>query len=258
MGHRWIVSTFAVAALAASVAIFAQNAPQSAAHNTADLSGVWHLPEGEEPRHFIYFTKEEPPMLPWAAAKYQEIRKGVDPKRPELGRTDLDPAQYPYCLPFGMPRVYAYWDPLEIVQTPAQVDVMFETSAVQRIYTDGRKNPKGGPLSFMGDSAGHWEGDTLVAETINVSDITWFDTMGHQHTDALRIEQRFHRPDHDTLRIDFLFDDPKTFSKPWTATREYKLSPSGARNILTHYVICEDKVREEFTRNVLGKKKEEQ
>jgi len=70
----------------------------------------------------------------------------------------------------------------------------------------------------MGYSVGHWEGDTLVVETTGYNDKTWLDFSGHPHTDALKMTERFRRPDFGHLEIQFTFDDPKAYTKPWTVT----------------------------------------
>ena len=72
-----------------------------------------------------------------------------------------------------------------------------------------------GPL-WMGDSIGHWEGDTLVADTVNFNDKTWLDRIGHPHSDALHVVERIRRVDHDHLEDDITIDDPKAYTKPWT------------------------------------------
>jgi hypothetical protein len=68
----------------------------------------------------------------------------------------------------------------------------------------------------MGYSVGHWEGDNLVVETTGFNDKTWLDFLGHPHTDALRVTERFHRRDVGHMDVQFTFDDPKAYTKPWT------------------------------------------
>jgi hypothetical protein len=255
MGNRLRSSIFAVAAVfAISLPMLGQTAQGQAAATAPDLSGLW-IRQIYNARTALYFTKEEPPMLPWAAERYKEIRKGrkgMNDPRPDQGRDDLDPAQYPYCMPYGYPRAYTNTDAFEIVQSPGLVYILFEGGEVQRIYTDGRKFPKGPPLTFMGQSIGRWEGDTLVLETKEMNDLTWIDGIGHQHSDALRVEQRIRRVDHDTIEMNFLFDDPKTYSKPWGGKKMFKSMPS--TDYVFNYFLCEDPAREHFLRDVPGKK----
>ena len=104
----------------------------------------------------------------------------------------------------------------------------FSTSSragVRRIYMDGREHPEGWPFGWMGHSIGNWDGDTLVVDTVGLNDRTWMDRGGTPHSDALHVVERFRRVAHDTLEIDFLFDDPKAFTKPWGAKKVYRLRP---------------------------------
>src|SRR5258708_1736662 len=107
---------------------FAQSAKRPPAAALRDLSGVWGVaPPAKDIASRILrlnFTIESPPMLPWAEERYKAARKGTE-DFPEIGRADMDPTQYPYCMPFGMPRVYGVGRILEIVQGPTGVFVHF-------------------------------------------------------------------------------------------------------------------------------------
>ena len=189
-------------------------------------------------------------MLPWAEERYKDNRKGATAPT-ERATNEIDPIQYPYCMPQGFPRAYDWPHPFEIIQTQGLVYVLFEVShQARRIYMDGRTHPEGAPPTFMGHSIGRWDGDTLSVETAGLNDLTWLDSLGHPHTDVLRVEERIRRVNHDTLEINFLFDDPKTYTKPWKAMRRFLLRPNW--EILEH-VICEDRSGEDF-RNALGGK----
>ena len=86
-----------------------------------------------------------------------------------------------------------------------------------QIFTDGRPHDKTlGPL-WMGDSIGHWEGNTLVVDTVNFNDKTWVDRMGHPHSEALHVIERIRRVNHDQLVDDLTIEDSKAYTKPWTA-----------------------------------------
>ena len=253
-GYRVMPWIPAAALLAILLATVACTAHQPAEGTTApDLSGAWDHPEGPDVRLRLLFTTEEPPMQPWAEKRYQEARKGrnaPDSAQPDQGRSELDSAFPPYCMPYGFPRVYATTDAFEILQYPDRMYIIFESGGVQRIYTDGRKHPKGAPLTFMGQSIGRWEGDTFVVETKDMNDLTWIDGLGHPHSEELRVEQRIRRVDPNTLEIHFLFDDPKTYTKPWTAKKVYTSRPRG--DVLMNYFICEEPKTEEYLRDVRG------
>ena len=246
MGNCLVRSIFVVVMVLAFVpGILAQTPAKpgsGAAKGTPDLSGTWDRPgaakespagagftqnaqqrQGILPRQA--FTKEEPPMQPWAAEKFKLAREGK-PDLYEDGRDELDPSYN--CFPPGTPRVFTIPRPFEIRQFPDQVLLLFETDhSVRRIYMDGRGHPEGYPITWMGHSIGKWDGDTLVVDTVAINDKTWLDALGHPHSDALHVVERFRRVNHDTLEIDFLFDDPKAYTKPWTGKKVYQLMPPG-------------------------------
>ncbi len=222
----------------------------------ADLTGTWDRPGAAKesptgagftqnaqarlgilPRQV--FTSEEPPMTPWAAAKFAEARKGKDDIY-EDGRDELDPSYN--CFPPGTPRVFTIPRPFEIRQHPDVVLLLFETySAMRRIHTDGRGHPDGYPVTWMGHSIGRWEDGTLVADTTLLNDKTWLDALGHPHSDALRVEERFRRVAQDRLEIDFVFDDPKAYIEPWTGKKVYELMPPGFE-VMEDYT-CDDRLQ---------------
>jgi len=228
--------------------------PQWAGAQAAvDLSGVWDRPGAAKesptgagftqaaqarlgilPRQV--FTDQEPPMTPWAAEKFKAARAGKDDLY-EDGRDELDPSYN--CFPPGTPRVFTIPRPFEIHQLPKMVLILFESyNAIRRIHTDGQAHPAGYPVTWMGHSIGHYEGDAFVAETVSINDKTWLDALGHPHSDALRVEERFRRPDHNTLQIDFVFDDPKAYTRPWTGKKVYELMPPGF-NVMEDFT-CDD------------------
>ena len=69
---------------------------------------------------------------------------------------------------------------------------------------------------WMGDSRGHWEGDTLVVDVGDINDKTWFDMAGDFHSDALHVVERYRMTGHDTIQYEATIEDPKVFTKPWT------------------------------------------
>ena len=176
-------------------------------------------------------------MHPWAAGKYREARAGIEDIF-ESGRDEVDPGFR--CFPPGMPRIFTAIRPFEIYQHPKVVLLLFESDHwVRRIHTDGRGHPDGYPVSWMGHSIGKWDGDTLVVDTVNIDSRTWLDGLGHPKSDALRVEERIRRPNQSTLEIDFLFDDPKTYTRPWTGKKAFQLMPPG-------YEVLEDVACSEY------------
>jgi hypothetical protein len=96
----------------------------------------------------------------------------------------------------------------------------------------------------MGNSIGHWEGDTLVVETVDLDPFSWIDNLGHPHSDALRVIERIQRPTHDTLQIDFTFDDPKAYTKPWTGKKLFRLMPAAAE--IGGFSVCDDYLKQTY------------
>jgi hypothetical protein len=107
--------------------------------------------------------------------------------------------------------------PFKLVQTPGLILMLAEADTVFRqIFTDGRKHPEDPQPSWLGYSVGKWQDDSLVVETIGLNDRGWLDAVGHTHTDALRVTERFHRRDFGHLDVQLTLDDPKTFTQPVT------------------------------------------
>ena len=194
-----------------------------------DLSGVWSQDHPRTApvveRYWQYrFTQDEPPMTAWGEAQYKAAKTSFGVHAVPLDETN-DPL-YHSCAPAGLPRVYLHPFPMQIVQVPGEVLVLFEWDSVRhQIFTDGRSHDTTlGPL-WMGDAIGRWEGDTLVVDTVNFNDKTWVDRMGHPHSDALHVVERIRRIDRDHLVNDITIDDAKAYTKPWTAHLDFVLRP---------------------------------
>jgi hypothetical protein len=118
--------------------------------------------------------------------------------------------------------------PMEVVATPDQTWSLSEFKGEsRRIYTDGRKAPTGADLehTYEGYSTGHWEGDTLVFDTVGLKAGT-IDSGGLEHSDQLTLHERIRRVDSKWLEDQITMTDPKVFTKPWTVTRRYEHQPT--------------------------------
>jgi hypothetical protein len=187
----------------------------------------------------LAFSKELPSMTAWAQGKYDVIRQGTNGPF-ERARDEMDP--HIHCLPYGMPRAFAVNGPFEIVQAQGQVFMFFEADhLVRRIYTDGRKHPQDADPTYMGHSIGRWDQDALVVDTVGLNDLTWLDSIGHPHSDALHVTERVRRVDRSTLEINFTFEDPKAYVKPWGGTKRFELKPDWE---ISEQLACEDHLRE--------------
>jgi len=135
-----------------------------------------------------------------------------------------------YCDPQGMPREDLYeLRTTQILQTQLNVVVLYEFGRIWRvIWTDGRDLPKDPEPRWFGYSIGKWEDDyTFVVTTSGTDERTWIDRAGRPHSGDLRVEERFHRVDHDTLELTVKIEDPKIYTKSWVALDKlkFKLKP---------------------------------
>jgi len=211
-----------------------------AADGKPDLSGVWRVRQSS---YLVYVTSDLKPdeILPWAAALYKQ--------REDNFRRDTDGIS---CLPPGPKAgISGLALPMKIVQTPNLVVVLYEYQTIYRqIFTDGRTLPEDPNPTWMGYSAGHWEGDTLVATTAGYNDRTSLDLGGHPHTEALGVTERFHRRDAGHIDLQVTLEDPKAYTRAWTLSIELDLIPDGE---LIEYV-CEN---ERDKPHLVGKSGEE-
>jgi hypothetical protein len=195
-------------------------------NKTPDLSGVWmrDAPPATAMQYWIYeLNQEEPPMTAWGQEQFKAAKSSFGAHEYPLEETN-DPVLRS-CYPPGVPRVYMHPFPFQFIQATGEVVMLFEVDSLRReIYIDAQHDPSLVPL-WMGNSIGHWEGDTLVVDTNNFNDRTWIDRIGHPHSDQLHVIERFRRTAQDHLVDDITIDDPKAYTKPWTARLEFKLRP---------------------------------
>lgn len=230
--REWIVETLAVLSLAAAAQCLGQTgaeAPPPAPRHPdghvdfgppAGESGVWERrtanlavnPDSYEARA----TQSAPvhiddvPLQPWARALTNF-------------RHDIFLASEPYtrCKPAGGPRQLMSPYGLEIVDIPELERVFIVTISnamtYRVIFMDGREHPENLRPSYFGHSVGHWEGDTLVVDTVGMNERSWMNRDGLPSTDRLHLVERFTRPDLDTLRYEVTIDDPGAYTAPWTS-----------------------------------------
>ena len=148
------------------------------------------------------------PYQPWAAALVKQ-------RSADFSRDD----PHTHCLPSNTPRIWTLPHRTKIIQIPRELVMLNEfSSAYRQIYTDGRALPVDPQLSWNGYSVGKWQGDTLVVETIGLGKNVWLDISGSPLSEGARITERIHRPNIGQLDVDVTVDDPKTYTKPFTAT----------------------------------------
>ncbi|HEV2445825.1 MAG TPA: hypothetical protein VGS58_07890 [Candidatus Sulfopaludibacter sp.] len=118
------------------------------------------------------------------------------------------------CYLPGVPRATYMPQPFQIFQSARQIFIAYQyDGAVRNIYL---KDPGEAPVdSWMGQSAGRWEGDTLVVDVTGFNDSTWFDRAGNFHSDALHVVERYTRTGPDVISYEATIEDPKVFTRPW-------------------------------------------
>jgi hypothetical protein len=208
--------------------------PPKTADGHPDLEGIWQPRAGgaaysilPHPAGFFLGAGSEKgiveggelPYQPWAAERIKYLTQHME----------LDPTGH--CHYEGIP--HAMYFAFQIFQTPKQIAVLHENMHAYRIiYMEGT-HPKD-YLAWMGDSRGHWEGNTLVVDVANNNDKSVFDMAGHFHSDALHVIERFTLVDADTMSYEATLEDPKVFTKPVKlgfplkrAAKDYELIESG-------------------------------
>jgi hypothetical protein len=209
-----------------------------------DLSGVWmhELTSVAEMRRLFGVRIDEavkvdvPGMEIGTQHKYAfnillDFKPEESPMRPEAlellkraaGRNPAD-----VCMGHpGIPLADFLSEPMKIIQAPRITMILYEVDNIHRqIHTDGRTLPKEFDYpAFHGYSAGHWDGEVFVVETAGFNDKTPLDSIGHPHSEALRLTERFRRRDFGHLDVEMTFDDPKLYTRPFTIKVPHDLLP---------------------------------
>jgi len=196
---------------------------------TVDLSGVWEANMPGLKWATYSFTPDIPSLTPWGKERYLAVKPSYGPRSFPDSTDYVNPTtgKDVGCLPPGVPRIYIQPFALEMIQTPGRMLQYFEFDHhVRQIFTDGRQHPKDPELTWMGDSIGWYEGDTLVVDTVGLNEKTWIDRGGLPHSDQLHVIERIRRSSHEALEITITIDDPKAYTKTWTGYRNYKLEPT--------------------------------
>lgn len=150
---------------------------------------------------------KEPPLLPAAKEKYAKNK--ANPKSDPIAN----------CWIQGVPRITYAPYPMLISQDKDRVNLVYETNHTFRIVSLHRPLPKWDDSldpHWLGYSAGHWDGKTLVIDTIGQNDKTWLDYSGLPHSEKLKVEERYTLDGKDRINGELTITDPETFSKPWS------------------------------------------
>ena len=129
---------------------------------------------------------------------------------------------------WGYPMMMTSPAPLQFVVTPEETLIINIYQEVRHIYTDGREHPKEEDrwVTTWGDSVGHWEGETLVIDTIAVREPVKFFQMVPPFSDQAHYVERLRKTAADRIESQFTVEDPLTLSKPWTVTVAYRRTPN--------------------------------
>ncbi len=194
-----------------------------------DLSGAW-APNAIRQNVDLIATGVVVPFQPWAQKVYKEHTDTISRDDPEAR-----------CLPPGVPRMTTTPYPFRIMQTPGLTLIVYEGGAHiwRQIFTDGRPHSADPNPSWLGESIGHWEGDTFVIDTIGLNGKTWLDEAGLPTTESLHVTEKIKRTDLGHLEIENIVDDPKAYTKPWSFTTH----PVMLKGELMEY-ICQENNRD--------------
>jgi hypothetical protein len=158
------------------------------------------------------------PFLPWARALYNLRQERLTADDPHVR-----------CKASGGARLFHTPYGFELIDEPDLKRIyMVEVGGPhtwREIYMDGRAHPKDLVPSYLGHSVGHWEGETLVVDTVGFNERFWVSREGIPHTEALHTTEHFTRQDFDTLKYEITIDDPGAYTKPWSGGFFIRWSP---------------------------------
>jgi len=167
------------------------------------------------------------PYQPWAQAVAQDRRQNA-----------FEP--HTRCKPSGGPRQFLTPYGVEFLELPElQRMFIFDVGGPHTfriIYMDGRPHPKDFPNDYYGHNVGHWEGDTLVIDSVGYNEKFWFDRGTHPHTEQLHMVERITRVDMNNIRYEVMIDDPGAYTAPWSGQFNLRYVPGDE---LFEYV-CQD------------------
>jgi hypothetical protein len=195
--------------------------PPRLSDGTPDFRGIWQA------RSLAYIDLEG--LAPTGGAKQFTRSAVVDPpdgKIPYLpdalkqrdanfkNRVPADPAAN--CYQAGVPRAVLLPTPFQIVQSVGNLAIVYTDNHAYRIVDPQSVPHDDGIDFFMGDSRGHWEGDTLVVDVTDLGDQTWLDQAGNFHSDQLHVVERYTMTSPNKISYEARLEDPRTYARPWT------------------------------------------
>jgi hypothetical protein len=244
-----LCNTAALIGAAVSSFLTASSAIAQDAGTVSDFSGLWErkgpmpstflLPEGDVPGPVWDPQDHTVGGVMWLGDTSNPILKphaveAIEARNTFLrnGGEDLPP--YSLCWPSGVPQVMNMREPLQLLQTPEMVTIIFQRDhQVRRIYLNVPHSENLTP-SWYGESIGHYEGDnTLVVTTIGQTTRTEVDKFGTPHSEHLRVVERFVlSEDRQSMNVEIMVEDPETFNMPWHALATYRTEPGPYEEVI--------------------------
>jgi hypothetical protein len=295
MKRRWADCAGSAGVLAAglymlSTPVFAQNPPAPGAKPPVKIAGDFdkvHIlpPGGPAPRIADghpdltgrYYPNSAGRMLQGAYRIDETIMRQFDPAktpqenpvfRPETKAKYQFPTPYGTCAPGGTPTSITTQatehGPIELIQQPGKVWILTEfPQTIRYIPTNGRPHPADPDVSFNGDSTAHWEGDTLVVDTVaidvrmrNISVGATGDGNAWTHSDKEHVIERFSRPSKNYLTYQITVEDPVVLTKPFTSAPHTWTLAQDPNDVWTEY-LCTSNEEPDFWKNMDQKTKDE-
>jgi hypothetical protein len=185
-------------------------------------SGVW---ENSTPTSFSGWSSEfewsggkvsasnPPPLTP----KWQKIYDDIRAKAVQ-GHNVADFTAT--CVPYGFPSITFFPEEFQFTRDSLNI-LSWGNSTYRHVYMDGREHPRNLTLSYNGHSVGHWDGDTLVIDTVGFREDSLIDA-GLTHTSHLHVIERMRLVKSNVLEVEFTFSDPQEFVHPWVVKRTYE------------------------------------
>jgi hypothetical protein len=171
---------------------------------------------GKQPTYFVAELGSATILKPWVVERMKKDNTEV-----LAGKFAFTP--HSYCMPAGVPGFHLYgFQPLYFVQGPKEVLMIYSNDQqVRHVYLDLPHSANVKP-SWYGESVGHYEGDTLVVDTIGLNDMTFVDNFRTPHTEKLHVVERFELVDGGkVMQVNITFDDPDAFNAPWSVMQRY-------------------------------------
>jgi len=196
-----------------------------------NFEGVWWL------QGYQYLLGPEVGVPAPLKPQYIELlKKRIREKNAGRPETDTSTA----CFPHGMPRLMESPYPIEIVQTPGRVTILHEVAHEVRRFYIGQKHPANLKISYLGHSVAHWEGDSLVVDTVGINAASFIDDEGSSHSDKEHIVERFTKIDGGRqLEVETTVEDPVTLEHPYSYKRYFQWRP----DVRPAEYICEENNR---------------